>query len=131
MNINTNQDFKKCPKCGIIKSRSEDFYQLKGQKIKVNGLCKPCLKQANVEKRRKVKEKAVEYLGGKCKICGYNKCLSALELHHLDPTQKDPNYHLFKVIFNNRLKKELDKCILLCANCHKELHYNNNTFGKH
>lgn len=40
-------------------------------------------------KRKLMKEKCVEYMGGKCKICGYNKCNSALEFHHLDPNNKE------------------------------------------
>lgn len=131
MNINTSKELKKCPKCGEIKDRKLDFYQLKNQNTKVNGFCKPCLLESNAERRRLVKEKAIEYLGGKCKSCGYNKCIGSLDFHHLDPLQKDSNYSSFKGIFNKRLTDELDKCILLCANCHRELHYNENTLGKH
>ena len=131
MNVNTNKTHKKCPKCGVVKDRKKDFYQLKGQEIKVNGLCKPCLLDRNAEKRRIVKEQAVQYLGGCCSKCGYDKCIGALDFHHLNPQEKDVNYSLFKTIFNERLKKELDKCILLCSNCHRELHYSENTLGKH
>ena len=70
---------------------------------------------------RKMKEKAVEYKGGKCKFCGYKKCLRALQFHHINPSEKDftisgRNWKWEKII------GELDKCILLCANCHSELH---------
>lgn len=61
--------------------------------------------------------------GGKCIRCGYNKCLKALEFHHLDPTQKDftiSNDH-FKL---REAVEESKKCILLCSNCHKEFHDN-------
>ena len=61
--------------------------------------------------------------GGKCIRCGYNKCLKALEFHHLDPTQKDftiSNDH-FKL---KEAVEESKKCILLCSNCHKEFHDN-------
>lgn len=72
--------------------------------------------------RRRLKEKLVEYKGGKCEICGYNKCISALEFHHLDPLQKEFNINGdYKSI--ERAKKEVDKCILVCANCHREIHY--------
>jgi 5-methylcytosine-specific restriction endonuclease McrA len=76
-----------------------------------------------VSKRRKViREKAVTYLGGKCSRCGYNRCLEALEFHHLDPNQKD-----FSISERGhsrsweRVQKELDKCVILCANCHREV----------
>ena len=68
-----------------------------------------------------MKKQAVKLKGGKCEVCGYNKCIQALEFHHLDPTKKDftiSNDH-FKLI---DAVKESQKCILLCSNCHKELH---------
>ena len=67
--------------------------------------------------------KLKESRGGKCVRCGYNKCLKALEFHHLDSSQKDftiSNDH-FKL---SEAVEESKKCILLCSNCHKELHDN-------
>ena len=131
MNLSISIEKKKCPKCGVIKDRKTDFYQLKGHTVKVNGLCKSCLLESNAERRRIVKEQAIEYLGGKCQICGYNKCHASLDFHHLDPNKKDINFYNFKSKFSKKLKTELDKCILLCSNCHRELHYNEKTLGKH
>lgn len=75
--------------------------------------------------RHKVKEELIKYKGGKCEICGYNKCHGALDFHHLDPSQKDFNISDSNVYKNlDKLKEEVDKCILVCANCHRELHYN-------
>jgi len=67
--------------------------------------------------------KIKESRGGKCIRCDYDKCIKALEFHHLDPTQKD------FTISNDHFKledavKESKKCILICSNCHKELHDN-------
>lgn len=123
--MNTNKKQKKCPRCKDIKDRKKDFYKIKGQSIKVSGLCKKCILKNNVVNRKKIKQKAVEYLGGECVRCGYNKCLGALDFHHLDPKEKDIDYHNFKTKFDEKLKKELDKCILLCANCHREEHHCN------
>jgi len=73
------------------------------------------------EARRKLKRQAVEYKGGKCEICGYDKCVNSMVFHHTDPTQKDfaisGDYKSFE-----RIKSELDKTRLLCANCHGEIH---------
>ena len=73
-------------------------------------------------KRRAIKEMLIVYKGGKCERCGYNKCNRALEFHHLDPLQKD--FGISKHINRNidDLKAEVDKCILLCSNCHAEVH---------
>ncbi len=73
--------------------------------------------------RRELKQKALDYLGGKCSLCGYNKCVQALDFHHLDPLQKDFTISSKKTKFD-KLKSELDKCILVCANCHREIHEN-------
>lgn len=75
--------------------------------------------------RHKTKEELVKYKGGKCEICGYNKCLGALDFHHLDPSKKDftiSDSNIYKNL--DKLKEEIDKCILVCANCHREIHYN-------
>lgn len=75
--------------------------------------------------KRKKKQKAVDYKGGVCSRCGYNTCIEALDFHHIDPNNKE--FNISHAIRNShsweRLKIELDKCILLCANCHRELHY--------
>lgn len=67
--------------------------------------------------------KIKEAKGGKCIKCGYDRCLKALEFHHIDPSQKDftiSNDH-FKLL---DAVEESKKCILICSNCHKELHDN-------
>lgn len=67
--------------------------------------------------------KLIEYKGGKCEICNYDKCYKALEFHHIDPSKKDFDISANSFAFE-RMKKEVDKCVLLCANCHRELHHN-------
>ena len=77
-----------------------------------------------VQKRReKIRLLAVAHKGSRCQVCGYDKCIEALEFHHLDPRQKD-----FGISYKGytrswaRVKEEVDKCALLCANCHREVH---------
>ena len=66
---------------------------------------------------------AVKAFGGKCCICGYDKCSEALDFHHIDKNEKEgqPSYIIMRWSFE-RAKKELEKCILVCANCHREIH---------
>lgn len=71
--------------------------------------------------RNRVKTEAVVYKGGKCSICGYNKCQKALDFHHLNPLEKDFNISGGTRSFES-IKKELDKCVLVCSNCHTEIH---------
>jgi len=70
----------------------------------------------------RLKIQAIEYKGGKCK-CGYNKCHNALQFHHRDPTNKDSDWRYLRKRSWDFIKTELDKCDLLCANCHAEVHH--------
>ena len=69
-----------------------------------------------------MKEKIVEYLGGKCIICGYIKCNSALVAHHKNPKTKSFALSIGSSKSWETIKMELDKCVLLCQNCHSEAH---------
>jgi len=74
-------------------------------------------------RRKKLKEEAITLLGGKCTICGYRKCISALEFHHTKG-EKEAHVSLFlKNESRQKILKEVGKCILLCANCHREVHF--------
>ena len=84
--------------------------------------CKECAKEAVANKRKRNKIKLVEYKGGKCEICGYNKCIDALEFHHLDPSEKEYGLSNGNTSNFEKMKSEADKCILVCANCHREIH---------
>ena len=75
------------------------------------------------KRRRKLKELSVDYKGGKCIICKYDKYFGALEFHHLDPNEKDFSISKSGTTRSwEKLKQELDKCICVCANCHREIH---------
>jgi DNA invertase Pin-like site-specific DNA recombinase len=80
------------------------------------------LSKSVVEWRKRTKIQLVEYKGGECEKCGYKKCIDALEFHHKDPNEKDFTISGKSWSFE-RLKKEADKCILVCSNCHKEIHF--------
>ena len=76
-----------------------------------------------VEWRRRLKLKALVYKGGKCLVCQYARCARALTFHHLDPSEKEFNITTSGTCHSwERVRAELDKCVLLCGNCHNELH---------
>lgn len=96
--------------------------------------CKRCLnrrkrKKPSHREQNKLKAEMVVYKGGGCqhvkngKKCGYNSCLAALDFHHVDPKSKDPKCKSMWRWPLVRLKAELDKCVLVCKNCHMEIHY--------
>jgi len=76
--------------------------------------------------RNNTKARIILAMGGCCQICGYDKCSDALELHHVDPTQKE--FGFSKIRANPKkaviILEELKKCVLLCSNCHREIHAN-------
>lgn len=86
-------------------------------------MCKVCQKKYTQDRNQRLKQEFVDYKGGKCELCGYNKCLASLHFHHVDPKTKDPKWRSLLKKTLEQVKEELDKCQLLCANCHGEVHY--------
>lgn len=84
--------------------------------------CNKCDVERVTQARKELKIKAVEYKGGKCEVCGYSKSMSALEFHHTDPNIKEKNIARYSTRQWEKVANELDKCILVCANCHREIH---------
>jgi predicted HNH restriction endonuclease len=79
--------------------------------------------EAVKKRRRDLRAKAIELKGGRCEICGYSRCPDALEFHHLDDAKKDFGISAKGYTRSwEKVKNELNKCQLLCANCHRELH---------
>lgn len=114
-------EYRFCPRCKE-NCPTENFYSRRGKKNS-SVYCKKCTSDQTLERMRSFKIKMVEYKGNSCSMCGYDKYIGALEFHHLDPSEKDFNIsHLKSYRFNEVVKKELDKCILVCSNCHREIH---------
>lgn len=101
-----------CGKCG--ETDETKFYAGRHTECK-----RCCIHRSDYAKR--TKEKCVEYKGGKCVMCGYDKCYAALDFHH--DGDKDPNWAKMRNWSFERRIAELDKCILVCKNCHCELHF--------
>jgi DNA-binding transcriptional ArsR family regulator len=74
------------------------------------------------ERRRQLKRQLVKQLGGKCSRCGYQKCMRALEFHHSDPSEKEAVFNQYRDSSLLKIQKEISKCILVCSNCHAEIH---------
>jgi hypothetical protein len=85
--------------------------------------CSNCI---NKKVRKERKEKAYQILGSKCSICGYDKCSDALDIHHKNKDDKKLTFSSSWGIKWEDIKKELEKCILLCCRCHRELHAKEN-----
>ena len=112
-----------CKLCGNI------FEPLNKRKREYCYECSPSFHKKNKKEyihrqaafRRALKKFGVNYLGGRCSKCGYDKCIGALVFHHKNPEEKEYSFGSSTMSFKTYLR-ELDKCELLCANCHSELH---------
>jgi len=106
--------------CRHCKEETDDFYSSDIKKSVY--ICKKCKAKQNKILRDNIKRKCVEYKGGKCFVCGYNKFQGSLDFHHVNPKDKDFGIATVKCNSFESLKQELDKCVLLCKNCHCEVH---------
>lgn len=109
-----------CKHCG--ESDQEKFYKRKRRSIS-RYVCIDCSNRQQAEKNRKIKLLAIAYKGGKCQKCSYNRCPGALSFHHRNPEEKDTAWKSLKNHSFEKIKFELDKCDLLCNNCHAETHW--------
>lgn len=103
-----------CKDCG--ESDPDKFYGHRKDR------CGKCHNKYVLDLGKQKRAYALELLGGCCSHCGYDKHSAALQIHHLDPTTKDPNFNCLRGWSKKRIRKELETCILLCANCHMALH---------
>jgi hypothetical protein len=111
---------KLCLRCNTVKELS-DFYRRR-HNTEPSPYCKPCTNSQTTERQKALKQQAIEYKGGACCICGYSKYNGSLEFHHIDPSQKEFGIGNAKLTAFKKIIPELDKCILLCRNCHSEVH---------
>lgn len=111
----------RCPHCARKRSRNDFYIDAAG---KPYSWCRQCVNERKVTAKQRFKRACIAYKGGACEVCGYAKCDAALDFHHNDASQKDfgisDSGHC---CLTDEIKKELDKCRLLCANCHRELHF--------
>ena len=104
--------------CSVCKKSY--IYNRKSNHILSSDRCSCCVRD---EKRFLNKKLAVEYLGGRCIICGYNKSLAAMVFHHKKPNNKIDHIAAMLVCCSwAKIQSELDKCELLCCRCHTEKH---------
>ena len=112
---------KKCNWCNETKP-ADDYYTKSSGKLM--SYCKACVISQCAIRHRKIKLQAIEYKGGKCERCGFIGCPAAFDFHHLDPSIKDEAVvKRMRKAFTAEARQELDKCILVCSNCHRTIHY--------
>ena len=118
-------DQKRCNECGIVKKISE-FHKKKDRK-NGNSICKICFSKYCIKRWILRKIESIKYMGSKCRDCGieYPKYPYVIfDFHHIDPNQKEFVWAKLKLKSDEKIRKELDKCELLCSNCHRKRHHN-------
>lgn len=110
-----------CSRCGEDKPAADFYYRR--TEGRHHAYCRPCHNAYTQDRFKRRKTEAVEYLGGRCADCGGAFHPSVFEFHHRDPSQKDLTGNGIKRGAWARVVSELDKCDLLCANCHRLRHW--------
>jgi hypothetical protein len=118
-----NMETKKCSNCCKEKSINDFYIQLDRK----NGAskCKDCHNEYCIIRWQKIKINALTYKGGYCLDCHIkypDYPAAVFEFHHLNPKLKDVSWNKLRLRSWDKIKIELDKCVLLCANCHRIRH---------
>src|SRR6478735_7848173 len=107
---------KTCSKCKLEKPFT-DFYFRKTEK-RYQAYCKICLCETQIKRWISLKQEMMIYKGGKCLDCSYIGPYQVFDFHHRDPSQKDMDWNKARTSDRETMIKEVDKCDLLCSNCH-------------
>lgn len=110
--------------CCMTEKPIQNFYKHKTKNNILYSICDTCSIQKRTNARHIFKQMCIEYLGTKCQVCGFVGHQASMGFHHIDPTQKEFNIsHSKASTLTDTVKKELDKCMLLCLNCHGVMHF--------
>lgn len=110
---------KRCSMCENFLDFNSDNFLTNRKKV---SNCRHCENARNRERHQKRKQIWVDLKGGCCQVCGYDKYLGALEFHHNNPEEKDKDFYDLIRLSSPKVLEELDKCLLVCVNCHREIH---------
>jgi hypothetical protein len=112
---NSTAVLRECPRHGVIA-----FHRHKRGAGFVYR-CKRCVGEAVTRRHRRIRALLVSEAGGRCAVCGYERCGFNLHFHHVDPSSKsfEMNMGVGKALA--AFREEAKKCVLVCANCHGEI----------
>jgi transposase len=105
--------------CSLEKEDSDYFPKGKSY---LHSYCKPCFSKYTMNRWLQRKREAIEYKGGCCLDCGYKGSQQVYDFHHRDPKEKEFDWRKMRMRSWDSILKELDKCDLVCANCHRLRH---------
>ena len=103
-----------------------EFYSRKARSNKPYDKCKKCFNQYTTNRWIEKKISSIIYKGSKCLDCELsfpNEPYVIFDFHHRDPNEKNFDWHKLRLRSDDSIKLELDKCDLLCSNCHRKRHH--------
>lgn len=118
----TTRTHRICGRCKVDKPLSE-FYSNSTRSSRTQIYCKQCFNSYTTARFRRRKKQAVEYMGARCADCGGVFPYYVYDFHHLDPSQKDMQFNSLRRRSWDTIRAELDKCVMVCANCHRIRHW--------
>ena len=118
---------KHCNKCN--RNLPENKFGKNGNGSR--SICKDCQCERIKQGQRETRD-YIQSLKTKCSRCGYDKCVEALDFHHINPKEKDGvlsrySRRVFSPATKDLIDREVEKCEVLCANCHREEHSKRNS----
>ena len=117
-------DTKVCPTCQEEKLIAEFYSRGKRENNRPASKCKSCFNSYCMKRWIDKKKEAIEYKGGKCVDCSIIYPYPVYGFHHLEPRKKDGQWNQLRLRSKEAIEQELDKCVLLCSNCHRLRHHN-------
>lgn len=118
-------DYAWCYKCKNYRKK----LAFSPHNLKNNGCCRECSSENDIQRNRILKLQSIEYLGGKCNRCNFIGHYSSYDFHHVNYLSKEFDWSKARKKSFDKIKPELDKCILLCRNCHQMIHTKLNNDG--
>lgn len=118
------QTYQECNRCKTLKPFTHAFFrEVQSKTYTLDGRCRQCYNEIQGDKRSDFKRQYLQsYYDGGCECCGFNKCIEVLEFHHRDPSEKEFSPANIMHIKSGKREQELEKCDVLCSNCHRGFH---------
>jgi len=98
-----------------------EFHRYRNGAADYRWKCKRCVGEAVTRRHRKLKRLLVHEAGDRCAVCGYDRCMTSLQFHHVDRALKSFSMTMARGKSEAAYREEAKKCVLVCANCHGEI----------
>lgn len=121
--LRAHEVFMDCKRCEVTLTKENTYTKGPKRPNDFQSYCKSCFNRYCAERWRQKKLDAIAYKGGACAKCKGHFHYSVFDFHHLDPRDKDVNWTKLRLRSEAKIKAELDKCELLCSNCHRLTHW--------